>query len=42
MFKIIFHNQNKVYELFCRQVRGSDVGYGFVEVREWVGLKIGE
>lgn len=36
MFKIIFHNQSKVYELFCRQVLSSDIGYGFVEVRELV------
>lgn len=36
MFKIIFHNQNKVYELYCRKVSSSDIGYGFVEVRELV------
>lgn len=36
MFKIVFHNQNKIYELFCRKVSGSDVGYGFVEVRDLV------
>ena len=36
MFKVIFHNQNKVYELFCRKVSGSDMAYGFVEVSELV------
>lgn len=36
MFKVIFHNQNKVYELFCRKVSGSDVSYGFVEIAELV------
>ncbi|MFP4207689.1 MAG: DUF1820 family protein [Wenzhouxiangella sp.] len=32
MFKVIFHNQNKVYELFCRKVEGSEMAYGFVEL----------
>lgn len=36
MFKVIFHNQNKVYELFCRKVSGSDMAYGFVEISELV------
>lgn len=36
MFKVIFHNQNKVYELFCRKVGGSDMAYGFVEISDLV------
>lgn len=33
MYKIVFHNQGKVYELFARKVRSSDL-YGFLEVAE--------
>jgi hypothetical protein len=36
MFKVIFHNQNKVYELFCEKVEGSDMAYGFVEMSDLV------
>ena len=36
MFKVIFHNHNKVYELFCRKVVGSDIAYGFVEISDLV------
>jgi len=36
MFKVIFHNQNKVYELFCKKVEGSDMAYGFVEISDLV------
>ena len=33
MYKIVFHNQGKVYELYARKVRSSDL-YGFLEVAE--------
>lgn len=36
MYKISFLNQGKVYELFARQVAGSDLSYGFIEVSELV------
>ncbi len=36
MYKISFLNQGKVYELFARQVCGSDLSYGFIEVSELV------
>ena len=36
MFKVIFHNHNKVYELFCRKVIGSEMAYGFVEISDLV------
>jgi hypothetical protein len=32
MYKITFFNQGKVYELFCEQVRGSELAYGFIEI----------
>jgi hypothetical protein len=30
MFKVTFHNQGKVYELFCEAVEGSGLSYGFM------------
>ncbi len=36
MYKISFLNQGKVYELFARQVSGSELSYGFIEVSELV------
>lgn len=36
LFKVSFHNQGKVYELYCRKVAGSDLSYGFIEVSELV------
>ncbi len=36
MYKVIFHNHNKVYELYCRKVLGSEFSYGFVEFSEFV------
>lgn len=36
MYKISFLNQGKVYELFARQVAGSELSYGFIEVSELV------
>lgn len=33
IYKIIFHNHNKVYELFAAGVGSSDL-YGFIEVSE--------
>ncbi len=33
IYKVIFVNQNQVYEIFCRQIYQSDM-YGFVEVEE--------
>lgn len=36
MYKVIFHNHNKVYELYCREVVGSEFSYGFVEFGDFV------
>lgn len=36
MYKVIFHNHNKVYELYCRSVIGSEFSYGFVEFSDFV------
>lgn len=35
MFKVVFHNQNEVFELFVEQIYQSDM-YGFIEVEEYV------
>ncbi len=35
MYRIVFHNQSKVYELYARQVLQSDM-YAFVEVADIV------
>lgn len=36
MYKVIFHNHNKVYELFCESVSGSEFSYGFVEFANFI------
>ena len=35
VFRIQFHNQDKVYEMYARGVYNSDL-YGFVEVEEYI------
>lgn len=35
IYKVIFHNQNEVYELYARHVYQSDM-YGFIEIEELV------
>ncbi len=35
IFKVIFHNQNQVYEVYAREIYQSDM-YGFIEVEEFV------
>jgi hypothetical protein len=35
VYKIIFHNQNQVFEIFARQIYQSDM-WGFIEVEEFV------
>jgi len=35
VYKIIFHNQNQVFEVFARQIYQSDM-WGFIEVEEFV------
>ncbi|MFB9887035.1 DUF1820 family protein [Balneatrix alpica] len=35
VYRVIFHNQDKVYELFARSVGQSDL-WGFLEVEEFV------
>jgi hypothetical protein len=32
MYKVAFHNQSKVYELYCNKVAGSELSYGFIEI----------
>ncbi|WP_066966153.1 DUF1820 family protein [Microbulbifer sp. Q7] len=34
-YKVIFHNQNQVYELYARAIYQSEM-YGFIEVEEFV------
>lgn len=34
-YKVLFHNQGKMYEIYARAVRPSDL-YGFVEVEKLV------
>lgn len=34
-YKVIFYNQNQVYEIFCRAIYQSEM-YGFIEVEEFV------
>jgi len=36
LYKVSFHNQGQVYELYCRRVHGSELAYGFIEVAELV------
>ena len=33
IYKVIFHNQNRVYEVYARQIFQSDM-WGFIEVEE--------
>ncbi len=35
IYKVIFHNQNKVYELYARAIYQSEM-YGFIEIEEIV------
>ena len=35
IYKVIFHNNNQVYELYARAIYQSDM-YGFIEVEEFV------
>ncbi len=35
MFKVIFYNQNQVFEVYARAIYQSEM-YGFVEVEEFV------
>ena len=35
IYKVIFLNQNKVYELYCKAIYQSEM-YGFVEVEDYV------
>lgn len=35
VYKVIFHNQNQVYEVYARAIYQSEL-YGFIEVEEFV------
>ncbi len=35
IYKVIFHNQNEVYEVYARHVYQSEM-YGFIEIEEFV------
>ncbi len=35
IYKVIFYNQNQVYEIYARAIYQSDM-YGFIEVEEFV------
>ena len=35
IYKVIFHNQNRVYEVYARQIFQSDM-WGFIEVEELI------
>jgi hypothetical protein len=35
MFRVLFHNQGQVYELYAREIFQSDL-YGFVEIEDYV------
>ena len=35
IYKVIFHNQNQVFELYARAIYQSEM-YGFIEVEEFV------
>ncbi|MEL7399745.1 MAG: DUF1820 family protein, partial [Pseudomonadota bacterium] len=35
IYKVIFYNQNQVYEVYARAIYQSDM-YGFIEVEEFV------
>ena len=34
-YKVIFYNQNQIYEVFCRAIYQSEM-YGFIEIEELV------
>ncbi len=34
-YKVIFYNQNHVYEVFARAIYQSEI-YGFIEIEEFV------
>lgn len=35
IYKVVFYNQNQVFEVFCRGIYQSEM-YGFIEVEEFV------
>ncbi len=35
IYRVIFHNQNQVYEVYAREIYQSEM-YGFIEVEEFV------
>lgn len=35
VYKVIFHNQNQVYEVYAKHIYQSDM-YGFIEIEEFV------
>ena len=35
IYKVLFHNQNQVYEIYAREIYQSDM-WGFIEVEEFV------
>lgn len=35
IYKVIFHNQNRVYEVYARQIFQSDM-WGFIEIEEFL------
>lgn len=35
VYKVIFHSQNQVYEIYAREIYQSEM-YGFIEVEEFV------
>lgn len=35
VYKVIFHNQNQVYEVYARQIFQSDM-WGFIEIEEFM------
>ena len=35
IYKVIFHNQNQVFEIYAKHVYQSDM-YGFIEIEEFV------
>lgn len=36
MYKVIFHNKDQVYEMYCQRVSGAEFSYGFVELSDFV------
>ena len=35
IYKVLFHNQGQIYEVYCHSVYQSDL-YGFVEIEEYI------